>query len=159
MRTQPHKSRYLPLLIPAIAVILFSTAGIAAIKGWRPAPVDASGNMITPHNSAARADALKAHAAQKQAEAKARANGTCAECGFVVSIGEISGHDDDFGMGTIGSLLARDRDEKSLHSAKGYEIIVRMADGSIRAITHEHPANWRPGTRVIIFDGATPSRR
>jgi hypothetical protein len=162
MKTQPHKSSYLPLLFVGIAVILFSTAGIAAIKGWLPAPTDASGNIIPSHNSAvelAKADALTAHAAQRLAKAKARANGTCAECGFVVSTGEINGHDDDFGISATGASLAGDRNEKSLNSSKSYEIIVRMADGSIRALTHAHPANWRPGARVIIIDGTNPSRR
>jgi hypothetical protein len=48
MNTQANKSRYLPLLIVGIAVILFSTAGIAAIMGWLPASTDGSGDTLAP---------------------------------------------------------------------------------------------------------------
>lgn len=162
MKTQPHKSRYLPLLAVGMAVILFSTAGIAAIKGWLPAPTVNLGNTVPFENSAVKpvkTSALPAKATKRLAEARARTNGRCVDCGIVVSMLEINGHDDDSGIGVESGLLAGDQDEKSLNSAKGYKIIVRMTDGSIQAITHLHPANWRPGTRVIIIDGAIPSRR
>jgi hypothetical protein len=31
-----------------------------------------------------------------------------------------------------------------------------MAGGSSRVINHANPANWRPGERIILIDGANP---
>lgn len=162
MKKQPNRPAYLPLLIVSIAVVLFSTAGIAAIKGWLPASSDGSGDtqaLQMPSVAPAKAVAPAAETAARQAKIKARANGRCAECGLIVSIGEINGHDDDFGIGAAGRLSAGDRNEKPLNSTKRYEIIVRMADGSNRVIDDASPANWRLGARVIIIDGTLPSRR
>ena len=41
-------------------------------------------------------------------------------------------------------------------SAGHKEIVVRMADGSIRVIEQESPARWRPGERLIVIAGAVP---
>jgi hypothetical protein len=56
-------------------------------------------------------------------------------------------------------VMAGTPDETRAGSARSYEITVRLADGSRRVIDHASPANWRPGERVIVIDGANPSDR
>lgn len=160
MRMQRHWRAFLPLIIAGIAVISFSTAGIAAIMGWRPASTAGSGKSVALHHSAEVADqavALTAHLFQRRA--KARANGNCAECGVIVSMGEINRHDNDAGMGAAGELTHVNRDRKLLNTTIRHEMIVRMTDGSNRVIHSAGSASWRVGGRVIVIAGTMPSQR
>jgi len=69
---------------------------------------------------------------------EARPGPRCAECGTVVSVREIVRHDEA--------------------SSGNYEFMVRMADGSSRAIDSSGPVRWRMGERLLIIDGAVPLR-
>lgn len=160
MKTLFHRYQYLPWLVVGIAVILFSTAGIAAIRGWYPASSGDSSNSIALHDSAevsTKAVVQTAETAQKRA--KARANGRCAECGLVVSMGEANGRDDDFGIGAADGVKDGDQDERPVNLMTRYEIIVRMTDGSHRVIKQASPASWRVGERVIVIAGSIPPHR
>jgi len=162
MRTRSQSYRYPLKLVVGTAVVLFSAAGIAAIVGWRSASAGNPDDIIMLHDSAgpsANVVALTSHAAQRQAQAKARARGRCAECGLIVSMEAINGHDDNLDIDAAGRPSAGDQDESPLNSAKHYELVVRMADGSSRVINQASPANWRPGERVMIIDGTNSSRR
>jgi outer membrane lipoprotein SlyB len=168
-RVTPHR-RYpsLPQLMVGIAVILFSTAGIAAIMGWRSS-TDHPDRAIAPPVSAANATnaakavALAAPAVQKRArakaKAKARALGKCAECGLIESIGDINERPDDSGAGATDASSAGDRITQSLDSTAPSEMVVRMADGSRRVISNANPALWRLGERVVIIAGSIPPQR
>jgi hypothetical protein len=163
--TPRRRFPYLPQLVVGIAVILFSTAGIAAIMGWRSS-TDSPDRRIAPPVSAANAAnavALAAPAVQKRAsaraKAKARALGKCAECGLIESIGDINTHPDDSGAGTTDVSSAGDRNEQPLHTIAPSEMIVRMADGSRRVISNANPALWRLGERVVIIAGSIPPQR
>ena len=161
MNTQGNKSRYLPLLIAGIAVILSSSAGIAAIMGWLPASTGGSGDVLAldfPVASAKPA-AVPAQTLMAQVEGKTRAKGRCAECGVIVSTREIDAHDDDGGLDAAGGAVARSQDEPGVKSARRYEITIRLADRSSRVLHHASPASWRPGERVIVIDGTNPSNR
>jgi outer membrane lipoprotein SlyB len=96
---------------------------------------------------------------QPEAAARAKTKSRCAECGVIVSMREIVGHDDDSSPGAAGGAAAVDRDETRVESAMSHEIVVRMADGSRRVINHASPASWRPGERVIVINGTNPSNR
>jgi outer membrane lipoprotein SlyB len=165
-RVTPHRRYpYLPQLVVGIAVILFSTAGIAAIMGWRSS-TDRPDRAIAPPVSAAnaaKAVALAAPAVQKRArakaKAKARALGKCAECGLIESIGDINERPDDSGAGATDASSAGDRITQSLDSTAPSEMVVRMADGSRRVISNANPALWRLGERVVIIAGSTPPQR
>ena len=162
MNTPANKSRYLPLLIVGIAVILFSTAGIAAIMGWLPASPDGSGDTLAPDDlpvASAKLVAGTAQTAPVQVEGEARAKGRCAECGVIVSTREIDARDEGAGLDASGGVVARNQDELRVTSAGRYEITIRLADRSSRVINHASPASWRPGERVIVIDGANPSNR
>jgi hypothetical protein len=157
MNTQANTSRYLPLLSVGIAVILFSTAGIAAIMGWLPASIDDSGDILALDNlpvASAKPLAVTAQTAPGKVAGDARAKGRCAECGVIVSTREINTRDAGAGLDASG-----DQDELRVTSARRYEITIRMADRSSRVINHASLASWRSGERVIVIDGANPSNR
>lgn len=141
-------SSYLPLLITSIAVLLFSTAGLARMMGWGPNSTDDSGGI----------PALD-QAALVSTTSEARAKPRCPECGVIVSIRKIERRDEDSGAGAAGGVTAGNRNEARVKSAKSHEIVVRMADGSSRVIAEANPARWRRGERLIVIDGARPSNR
>lgn len=161
MKTQANRSPYLPPLIVGIAVILFSTAGIARMMGWGPNATDDSGDIleldILP---VARAQpvAVRAQTGPGEAAGNARAKGRCAECGVIVSVREIDARDEGAGPGATSGAVAGNQDELPVTS-RHYAITVRLADGSSRVINDANPASWRPGERLIVIDGANPSNR
>src|SRR5512134_1661509 len=162
MNPQADKFRFLPLLIMGIAVILFSTAGVAAIMGWLPASAEDSGETLAlndPPVALASPVAATGQTRPPQVGRATRTKGRCAECGMIVSMREIVGHDDDSGPGVASGATADKWDEAPVKSASSHEIIVRLADGSSRVINHASAASWRPGERVIVIDGANPSNR
>lgn len=164
MNAQASRFPYLPLLIINFPAILFCAGGLAVIWGWLPAPVTVSGD-ISPREylPAAWAQPVVATALaaprQEEMQGKARAGKKCAECGVIVSMRAIEGHDDDSGPGAAGGTTAGGRDDVRVRSIKSHEITVRLADGSNRVIRDANPARWRPGERMIIIDGANPSGR
>lgn len=158
MSTQPDKSPYLPLLITGIVVILFSSAGIARMMGWGPNLTDDSGRILA-------LDILPVALAQpvavtaQQTAGNARAKGRCAECGVIVSVREVETRDEGAGPDATFGAPASDQDELPATSIRHYEITVRLADGSSRVINDANPASWRPGERLVVIDGASPSNR
>lgn len=158
MKTQAHKSSYfhragaargvLTLLLTGIAVILFSTAGIARIVGWGPNSTDNSGDIIALDQ-----------VAPVPTTSEARVKGRCPECGVIVSMREIERHDQDSGSGAAAGVTAANRDETRVKSTRSYEITVRMAGGSSRVLNDANPASLRPGERVIVIDSANASNR
>ena len=162
MNTHANKSRYLPLLIVGIAVILSSTAGIAAIMGLLPASTDDNGDVLAPNDlpvASAKLVAVTAQTAPAQVEGEARDKGRCAECGVIVSTREIDTRDEGAGRDASGASSARNQDALRVTLARRYEITIRMADRSSRVINDMSPASWRPGERVIVIDGANRSNR
>lgn len=72
----------------------------------------------------------------------------CAECGRIASTRRIEAPDapaEVNAAGTAGVIEAK--------LARAYEITIRLKDGSMRVVTDAHPANWRPGERVILIGG------
>ena len=130
-------------LITGIAIVLFSTAGIARIMGWGANPTDASGDGLAP-------DQMPAVETMSEARVFAR----CAECGVIVSMRKIERHKEDPGPGAAG-----DRDESRLKASRNYEFTVRMDDGSSRVIEAAYAAAWRRGERLIVIAGAIPSHQ
>ena len=148
MKTQANKAPYLPLVLAGIAAILFSTAVIARIIGWGPNSAGDSGDILALDQ-----------AAPVRATSEPRAKPRCPECGEIVSMREIAKHDENPGPAAAGEVTAGNRDETRVNSIRSHEIMVRMADGSRRVIEQANPASWRPGERVIVIGGVTPSNR
>ena len=150
------------MLITGIAVILFSTAGIARMMGWGPNSTDGSGDILALDNfpaASARPVAVTVQTAAGQAGGEARVKGKCAECGVIVSMREIDAREEGAGLGATFGAVAGNQDGIRAKSTRSYEITVRLADGSIRVINDANPASWRPGERLIVIDGANPTHR
>ena len=144
MKTQAVKKHsFVPLLIAGIAVVLFSTAGIARMMGWGP-------NLTEDFSDIA--------ALEDSATSESGARPRCFECGFVVSMREIETRVDDSGTEATGAAAAGIGDKLPVKSTRSYEINVRMADGSSRLITAVNPARWRVNERLIVIAGTDPSQ-
>lgn len=157
MKTPANKSPYLPLLIVGIAVILFSTAGVAAIMAWFPASIDDSGDTLAPDNlplASAKRAAEAARTAPMQVTGDARAKERCAGCGVIVSTREIDARVESTGFDASGAAAAGKPTGIRMASTKRYETTIRLPDRSSRVIHHANPASWRPGERVIVIEGA-----
>ena len=153
MKTQSDRFSYLLMLITGIAIVLFSTAGIARMMGWGP-------NSTGDSTGISALDRTETDPATGEAGAAAR----CAECGMIVSMREIDALDESAGPEITGreksgGSVARDQDELREPPARRYEMTIRLAGGSSRVISHESPVNWRSGERVIVIDGANPPNR
>lgn len=125
------KPPFLPLLIAGIAVILFSSAGIAH---WAMAAWSNSGD-----------DAVLAGLP----EIKVR----CAGCGVIVSLRKIEIHNKINDMDSYSEVMAGNRNKAQDKSAGRRELTIRLADGSTRVINETSPARWRLGEHVIVIDG------
>lgn len=147
MKTRADKAPYLPLVMAGIVIVLFSTAAIARMLGWGPNSAGESGDVLVLEQAAP--------ATTSAPRTKLR----CPECGEIVSMREIARHDENSGLAAAGEVTAGDRDGTRVNSIRSHEITVRMADGSRRMIEQANPASWRPGERVIVIGGVTPSNR
>ena len=143
MKTQTHKPWHLAQLITGIAVILLSSAGFARIVSWGPNSTDESGDSLAPDQMPA-----------AQTTSEARVNANCAECGTFVSMRQVESK--DTGPGAARGGTAGNQDESRLKATRGYQITVRMADGSSRVIEAANSATWRKGERLIVIAGAMP---
>ena len=198
-------SRFPPVLAwgAGIAIILFCTAGIAAIMGWIPTSMSrpnegaalanvedaraAPANPSPPRSrdvSQLRTAPAQAHSAPPQGQV---ANAVpdqrrCLECGVIEStreiesrgegsglgalggavVGGILGHQVGAGrgqdlatvVGAVGGVVAGNEIEKRAKSTKGYEVTVRLDDGSTRVIHEANAPTWRNGDHVRVVNGA-----
>jgi len=157
MRMQVNRVPPLPLLIGGVVAILLGTSGFAALTAWTPAATDeagivfASDELPTPP-----AALLGAHAprATPQGEGDTRSTEKCAGCGVIASTREIKALGAGIDAGTPVGQARRDQYDLPGKSTRSYEVTVRMNDGSSRVFTDPNPANWRPGQRVVLVEGA-----
>ena len=184
MQTQTTNSRYTMIWIAAIAITLFCVAGIAAIMGWIPTSIAGGGAAATVASTPAKAAPAKSYSAPTHVASNTPARSTCADCGVIESIREISqpgsgsgvggiggavvggvlGHQVGGGRGkdvatvagAIGGALAGNEIEKRVNATKSYEVTVRFEGGSSRTF-NEASTNWRTGDRVRVIDGVIRS--
>jgi hypothetical protein len=142
MKMQNGKSSYMPLLVAGMAVVLFSTAGVARMMGWGPGLAEYSGDLPELEQ-----------AALVPASRTARAAARCAECGEIVSLRETERPQADSAPGVAGSAAAGSRRGPT----RSGEIIVRMADGTDQVINDDNLARWRVGESLIVIAGSNPS--
>ena len=148
MKTQAARSSYLPLLITGIAIILFSTAGVARMMGWGPNSTEDSRDILALDQTA-----------PVPAKREARPASRCPECGVIVSMREIQRHDKDAAPGAAEGTTAPNGEEIRAKTTRSYEITVRMADGSSRVIEDANPAEWRTGESLIVIGGVKTADR
>tara|TARA_R110002074_G_scaffold99392_1_gene214703 strand:- start:835 stop:1353 length:519 start_codon:yes stop_codon:yes gene_type:complete len=170
MTKQPKIS---PVLwMACIAIVLFSTVGIAAFMGWLP--------MAYGEQNAKSASEVAPHI-DHPVENKA----VCADCGVIVStqlinnvkktsgvgmvggavVGGVLGNQIGGGRGkdlatvagAVGGAVAGNEIEKSSGSTQHYEITVRFENGSSRVFNQVNPPTWQSGDQVRVIDGVIRS--
>lgn len=88
-----------------MAIILFCAAGIAAIMGWIPTSIGATGNKPGLAAAAAKPAGAKTHTAPLQGADNAPARAKCAECGVAESTREIDTRGEGSGPGAVGGAV------------------------------------------------------
>ena len=155
MRKQANEAPPLPLLIGGVAAILLGTSGFAAVMARTPASMNEAGIVLArdevPTPPAERAGARSVPAWE---EGAIGLTGKCPDCAVIASLREIEQLRAGIDPGTAGETRG-DRNAKPGGPTTSREITVRMKDGSSRVFKDPNPANWRPGQRVILIEGAT----
>lgn len=173
MRTHFQRPARAPW-IAGIAIGLFAAIGIAAIAR----SISVSYADIPHANTPAARDAASgvaegagAGTAQAQLEAariaaSGRNRARCPECGVVESIRQIARSGDTGGHAAGAGRIARGASGGRSGSAmaanggtgNGYEITVRLRDGSKTVFNESSPRSWQPGSRVLVISRADAAR-
>ncbi|MBS1219924.1 MAG: hypothetical protein H6R21_3057 [Proteobacteria bacterium] len=139
MNTRTYKRMHLRLLLAGIAGILVSGIAIASIaisaRGSSGAftPDEPQVALVAPHIAPPGTRGYR-----------------CKECGVIESARKIEIPDELIQMHAPGRFAAGG----GIDGTPGrYAITIRLQDGTTRAITDAHPANWRVGERVSLIGG------
>lgn len=185
METMFTKKSPHPLIwVTAIAVILFSMAGMAALMGWIPTSIGSPSDPVKISKTPEKSVVAKPHKTPVNVANNTYTKSICMECGVVEStrevgtagtasgigavggavIGGVLGHQVGDGRGkdvatvagAVGGAVAGNEIEKRTKSTKSYEVTVRFENGSSRVFNEVNSA-WRSGDRVRVTDGVIRS--
>ena len=140
---------------------------------------------VGKHTGTKAHSASQSHSERMQVANNRSAQLRCAECGVIESTREITTNGEGTGLGAVGGAVVggvlgnqvgggRGRDiatvvgavggvvagneiEKRVNSTRGFEVTVRMDDGSSRFIQVANAPTWRTGDHVKVIDGAIRS--
>jgi hypothetical protein len=140
---------HLMLMIAGVVIVLSSTAALARMMEWFPAPAAGSDEIRALDESSL---AITPGSLPRVAGHR-RGKSSCIGCGAIVSIREARSN------GAAGSKPAGPFAEIAAQPAKSYEFTIRLRDGSMRVISDANPAAWRVGERVNVIDSVTLSSR
>lgn len=181
MEMNNRKSIHPLAMAAGIAVIVFSTVGIAAVMGWIPTSM---GNS----QEGAAAERLSSNKTGSSTAPRVAQNTAvkpkCPECGVVESVREVEQRGEGTGLGAVGGAVVggllghqvgggRGKDamtvvgavggavagnqiEKHVKTTTAYETTVRFTDGSSRVFASS-TADWRTGDRVKVVNGTLQS--
>jgi hypothetical protein len=152
----PHLSPH----VAGVAAALSCAAAILGVMVWQLAIAVSSGVVPVPDQvpgARVQPPADTALPISGKTRGVPRTRTRCPGCGEIVSMREIGSGVEAPVIVVMDASMADGRDDPKAESVRGYEIIVRMNDGSQRVFNHSSPANWRPGERVMIIDGLNPS--
>jgi len=126
-------------VIAALSVILFSLVGVGVMTGFIPTSLSGPGDTQAPKNARA-----------SDMSSTAPADNACADCGRVevVSLYEPRARS---GASGAGSEIAYR--PKPVVASQRYEVLVRLADGTIRAFSYDTQPEFRVGDTVRIIAG------
>jgi len=163
MEMQANRFPHLPLLVVAIAVILSSSAGIAAIMAWIPTPAERPGESLArgPLSTAlAEPVAVRARAApiKLDGDVRAKAKAKCIGCGVIVSMRDTDPLDEGTRLDAARESVAGHTTRARQRSPQRYEMTIRLTDGSHRVFNEASPIRARPGGRVVVIEGVDPSK-
>ena len=170
MRTHFQRPAHAAPWFAGISIGLFAALGIAAIAPPIPALYAGLPDGGTPSTRGAAAlgagDALAPgqHARPEPAPVAAggRTGSRCPECGVVESIRPIARSGDTGGHGAaVGKIAVRTSGSASAADetgGNGYEITVRLRDGSRTVFKEASPRTWRQGSRVLVIGRAVAAK-
>jgi outer membrane lipoprotein SlyB len=138
----------------AVSVIVLSGVGVAAITGYLPG----SNAARTEQPSAVRPclDCAVVMSVS-EFEVKGKGTGLGAVAGGIA--GAVVGHEISDGrdagalVGAAGGAIAGHQIERHARTTKRYRTQIRMADGTVRAITSATQPAWKSGDRVRLQNG------
>jgi len=140
---------YPVMLIAAIAVIVFSFAGIATMMGWLPGALS-QGRLLERAESPAR---WTAAAEGSRAAAPAPAAACADDCGVIESIRAVDVKGEDSGFGDVGAgagAYSGNEIEKNTRGSVSYHIRVRMNDGTTRTFHERAQPALAVGQKVRV---------
>ena len=178
-----------PLLITAaVAVLLFSLLGAAAITGVLPRAISKSAPETVVQRSAAAAPKQVAAASTpkpKEVAEVARAT-ACVNCGTIESVQTVEVKGAASGLGAVaggvtgalvgnqigggsgktvmtiagaaGGAYAGNEIEKNMKKSTAYRVTIRMDDGTTRKLSYPAPPAYAVGERVRIVNGSALER-
>lgn len=147
-------------VVGGVVVILLGISASSAVTAWLPTSTDVAGVVFardTLPTPPAKPDGPQAQIPSARGEREASIRVRCPECGVVAFIREIDQHGAGVDSGAARRATRGDHSEIPEQSTKRYEVNVRMRDGTSRVFVEANPANWRPGERVILVEGASLS--
>jgi hypothetical protein len=138
---------YPVMLIAAIAVIVFSFAGIATMMGWLPGALS-QGRLLERAASPAR---WPTAAEGSRAAAPAPAAACADDCGVIESIRAVDVKGEDSGFGDVGAgAYSGNEIEKNARGSVSYHIRVRMNDGTTRTFHERAQPALAVGQKVRV---------
>lgn len=155
------------MLIAAIAVIVFSVAGIATMMGWLPS-VQSGAGPAAKDSVVPSAPAGKAASAGNTAPATNRPRGTgpaasCADCGIVESIRAVETQGEGSGLGAIGGAVVGGVLGNQVGRGRGRTAATVVGAGAGAYAGHEIEKNVKKSVvyqvRVRMSDGSYRSFR
>lgn len=161
MKLHANEVPHLPLMAGSIAAALLGTFVFAAVIDILPATGDvtvtalASDKAPTAGSADAQAQTPKVQTSPQEGKTRGRIWAECEECGIVLSRQKVARNEAETGVVAMNALAGDGRSGIRSEDILNDAVTVRMKDGSNRVFMDAHPANWRPGERVIFIEGAT----
>lgn len=149
---------YPVLLIAAIAVILFSTLGIATMMGWMPTVLSGGNQAMAPDSeSPAKAGAVRPRQATGAPAANAgaarprvSASASCSDCGVVESIRVVEVDGQGSGAGAIGGAVVGGILGNQVGRGSGRTAATVVGAGAGAYAGHEIEKNVKKTTRYQV---------
>jgi hypothetical protein len=149
------------LLVGGVATILLAGSGVAAVMTRLPGSTDTTEAALAFDKLPVRpleGIGAPAQISPGRAGSGPRAKGArvkCGECGVVASTREIEQVGTAIDVGSAGVMTNGERHKILSASAKRYEVVVRMMDGSSRVFKDANLAHWRAGERLILIEATS----
>jgi outer membrane lipoprotein SlyB len=156
---------YPTMLIAAIAVIIFSVLGIAAMMGYLPSAMSRNGPDARNETAAKSEAATVPEAKPGTRRLAAAAAAGCADCGVVESIRAVETKGQGSGLGAVaGGILGNQLGGGSGHTAltlvgagagayAGHEI----EQGMNKTVSYQVKVRMKDGTRRTFYERAQPA--
>ena len=134
---------YPVMLLAAIAVIVFSVAGIATMMGWMPSALSSGADLVR---------AQPVPASRQAGPRVVTAATACRDCGVVEFMRVVAAPGAGSGLGAGAGAYEGHEIEKNAGKSVSYEIRVRMNDGTARTLYERTLPALLIGQKVRVTD-------